>query len=360
MEDHMRKQLNLIQVSRALVPLFVLLFHANEMMDFYFDYNFLGISVGTKSGGVYYFFALSGFMMYYIYHTKIGNKGIIKDFLYSRFIRIFPVYWILTLLILPIYFIIPGFGDGNEREFSTIMTSLLLIPRENEPILGVAWSLIHTVYFYLLFSLVLFKNSKISMAIIFIWSLLSVAFSLKILSSSHYLLNFFFNFNNLIFLSGVACAYCVSKIRIPSAISIFFIIVGFSGFPLSWVNAELSFINLGLQMITTLSSVFLILGLSSIDLRKEITIPSFAKYLGESSLSIYLTHKLTLSLLCKTISIISFIAINNKVLSIFIIVISILVGCFVYSFIEKPLNHKLKELKMKRENKFTQPEILKV
>ncbi|MEW8987831.1 MAG: hypothetical protein AB2401_12690, partial [Bacillus sp. (in: firmicutes)] len=64
MKDQMkRKHLNLIQFSRALVPLFVLLFHAEAFMHVYFDYDFLKLQDVSKSGGVYYFFALSGFMI---------------------------------------------------------------------------------------------------------------------------------------------------------------------------------------------------------------------------------------------------------------------------------------------------------
>ena len=304
----MRKQLNLIQLSRALVPLFVILFHANEMMDFYFDYNFLGISIGTKSGGVYYFFALSGFMMYYLYHKDFGNQGIMKRFLNSRFIKIYPVYWILTFCILPLYFIFPSFGDGSETEFLSIIASLLLLPQEHDPILGVAWSLVHTVFFYLMFTLVFLKNRMIATVILFVWASFSLIFSVNLLTSSSYLLNFIFNFNSLIFLAGIGCAFLVLKIQIHYYLSLLFIVIGLIGFPLSWFNDRFDLIDIGLLQTTTGSSILIILGLASIDLQQHIKIPILLKYLGDASFSIYLSHQLTLSLVSKVLSSVQFLS----------------------------------------------------
>ena len=76
-----RKRLELIQFSRALVPFLVMLFHLSGTMMAYFDYNLLGFSFIPISGGVNYFFALSGFMMYYIYRGKFGSNTSIKKLL---------------------------------------------------------------------------------------------------------------------------------------------------------------------------------------------------------------------------------------------------------------------------------------
>ncbi|WP_316569198.1 acyltransferase [Neobacillus sp. YIM B06451] len=338
----MRKRLNLIQFSRALVPLLVVLFHANAFMKVYFQYDFLRLPDVTKSGGVYYFFVLSGFMIYYLYHEEYGNQKIIKHYLSSRFKRIYPIYWILTLLIIPIYFIFPSLGKGYEREIGEIIKSLFLLPSQNKPIIGVAWSLVHTVFFYLIFSLFFLKNKSFSWGVIIIWGLMSVVFSVNLLTSSDYLMNFFFNFNNLLFLSGIVSAYVVTRHRIPYVLSLLFVIIGFLVFPLSWINEQFHFVTISLQITTGLASIILILGLSFIDLQKDITIPKFANYFGNASFSIYLTHYLFMSGFSKILSSNLFLSFNKMALSILLILLSIISGCFVYSFIEKPINQKLR------------------
>lgn len=345
----MRKHLNLIQFSRALVPLFVMLLHAKAFMANYFHYDFLHLPHVARSGGVYYFFALSGFMVYYLYHKDFGNHGKVKDYLYKRFMRIYPLYWILTLIILPVYFIFPSLGTGNEREVGHIFASLLLYPDGEYPILSVAWSLSHTIFFYIIFSLAFFEKKIVSMLIPFAWGFISLLFSLELLKSSYYFINYLFSFNNLIFLSGVACAYLVTRIKVNVVLSRIMVFVGLVGFPLSWVNEEYGYINLNLQLTTTISSILLIIGFSSIDLQKEISIPKFARFLGDASFSIYLTHFTCMSAFSIFLSTISFVRIPNFLISILLIVFSIICGSSVYVLLEKPLNKKLKDLYNKKK-----------
>ncbi|MDQ0155382.1 acyltransferase family protein [Robertmurraya andreesenii] len=340
----MRKQLNLIQFSRALVPLFVILLHAKAFMATYFHYDFLHLPHVARSGGVYYFFALSGFMVYYLYHKDFGNQGKVKDYLYKRFIRIYPFYWILTLCILPVYFIFPSLGSGNERHIGHIIASFLLYPDDEYPILSVAWSLSHTVFFYLIISLSFFEKKFVSVFIPAVWGFLSLLFSIEVLKSSHYFINFLFSFNNLIFLLGVACAYLVTKIPIQMGISKVMIFTGLIGFPLSWINEEFGYFNIDLQITTTISSIFLLIGFSSIDLQREITIPKMAKFLGDASFSIYLTHFTCMSALSIILSSMTILKIPNFLLAILLIVFSIIFGSIIHVLLEKPLNRKLRNL----------------
>lgn len=311
-------------------------------MHVYFDYDFLNLSNLQRSGGVYYFFALSGFMVYYLYHKELGNPRQIKNFLLNRFIRIYPIYWILTLTILPIYFVFHNLGTGNERNISHIVASLLLIPDSDNTILSVAWSLEHTVFFYLMFSLAFYKKKSISMLIPFIWASLSYAFSINLLKSSNYFVNFLFNFNNLIFLSGIACAFAVTRIKIKMYLSCLLVILGIAGFPLSWINTQYSIVDIDLQYATTIASIFLILGFASIDLQKDIKIPRLAKFLGDASFSIYLTHFTSMSAISLILSSTSVLPLPNFLIAILLIISSIVVGCLVYVLLEKPITKKLK------------------
>jgi len=353
----MRKHLNLIQFSRALVPIFVILFHVKAFMIVHFHYNFLKMPDVIKSGGVYYFFALSGFMAYYLYHNKFGNRKMIKKFLYSRFIRIYPIYWIVTVSVLLVLFIFPSIGSEHDLGISNIFPSLLLIPHKTYPILGVAWSLVHTVFFYLVFTIVFFENKTITSILTIMWTLISFAFSIKILSSSHYFINYLFNSYNLIFLSGVVCAYIVTRFKMNIYVSWVLVVIGIIGFPLSWINAQYGFKGLDIEVTTTVASILLILGFSSIDLQREIKIPKLAQYLGDASFSIYLTHYYCISALSLFLITQTFAFIPRILIAMILIVSSIVCGCIVHSLLEKPINKKLKSNLKKDDKKTTYPVI---
>lgn len=347
-DNTMRRHLNLIQFSRAFVPFLVILLHAKAFMNFYFHYNFLSLSNVSKSGGVYYFFALSGFMIFYLYKEEIGNHKIIKQYLYNRFIRIYPIYWIMTCGILIIFIIFPVLVQSHTVNMGKIITSLLLIPSKTEPVLGVAWSLVHTIYFYLIFTLVFIKYKLFSRYIPLLWIFFSIIFSIHLLHSSNYIINFLFNFNNLIFVLGILCAFLVTRIKININVSCFFVSLGIAGFPLSWINSQFTFIPIDLQITTTISSLFLILGFSSIDLQKEIKIPKFANFLGKASFSIYLTHFYCMSAISVLLSTYLKLPLPNFVIAILLITLSTLCGCLVYIFLEKPIYQKLKSYRNKR------------
>ena len=347
-----RKKLVLIQFSRALVPILVMLFHLSGSMMDYFEFNLLGFSYLPISGGVDYFFALSGFMMYYIYRDSLGQPNQLKSYLLNRSIRVYPLYWLLTLGFLAVLFFNPNFGVGHESDTDTIITSFFLFqsPRELEPVLNVAWSLVHTVFFYLVFALLFFSKINISKAIITIWAVLTVCFSMGYIYFDDYLIWFFFNQYNLIFLAGIICAYLVTRYKFNFKMSVLFSIIGALGFPIIWLNSIDKFINISFDMGIGLASVFIIFGLASIDLQRNIHIAKSLNYLGNAAFSIYLSHNLVLDLLSELLSKLSFYEIlGGWITSIILLVFMLGVGCLVHSFIEKPLILKMKKLLLNKK-----------
>ena len=348
-----RKRLELIQFSRALVPFMVMLFHLSGSMMGYFDYNLLGLSFIPISGGVNYFFALTGFMMYYIYHRSFGQTNQLKSFLLNRFIRIYPLYWLLTCLFLFVLLLYPSFSMGHETDIDTLITSFLLVqsPRELEPVLIVAWSLVHTVFFYLVFSLLFFSRVNISKAIITIWALLTIAFSLGYLYIDHFLISFFFNQYNLIFLAGILCAYYITHFKINLKVSILMIIIGGLGFPVLWLNTVHPFIPIDFDMGTGLASALIILGLGSIDMQKDMKIPRFFNYIGNAAFSIYLSHHFVLDLLTELMSQLSvYDYLGGWLTSMVLLIFMLSIGCIVHSFIEKPLIQRNKRVILEKNN----------
>ncbi|WP_456272917.1 acyltransferase family protein [Bacillus sp. AK031] len=349
-----KRKLVLIQFSRALVPLMVMLFHLSLTMHEYFNFNLFGLATLPMSGGVSYFFALSGFMMYYVYHKKFGQFQQFKDFLTNRFIRIYPLYWLLTLVLLPFLFIYPWYGMGHETELETIISSFLLSPSPsgNPPVIIPAWSLKFTVLFYLMFSLWFLPKKKIAKRILTGWAVLCLAYFLGWLPYYHFLTDFLLSPENLIALGGMAAAYIVMRFKINTNLAVFLAAGGFLGFPLIWLNSLDPVINLNFDLVTGLISIFIILGLATIDLNREIHIPKALNYLGNAAFSIYLSHNLALDFFSEILSrfqVYEFF--GGWLLSIFFFTTMLLFGCFVHSYIEIPLFNKLKYRMLMKKHK---------
>lgn len=318
-------------------------------MNHYFHYNFLGLPDVSKSGGVYYFFSLSGFMAYYLYHQNFGRPNYIKDFLYSRVIRIYPVYWFLTLLILPVYFFLPSLGFEDDRSLVRIFASFLLLPYQSQPLIGVAWSLVHTIYFYLVFCLFFFKDKLFSTVIIFIWTFLSALIGFNLVTVEHYLIQYLFNAYNLMFLLGILCARSVLKRQLTVMSAWLCTFTGVFIYPLAWVNEQFNWIRLDFQMIIILATMLIMLGFASIDLQKDVKLPKMAMFLGDASFSIYLTHYYTGTVISLLIAKWFSKTLPNALIAMILIFASIISGCIVYVLVEKPIHTRLKRYR-KRKN----------
>ncbi|WP_231584155.1 acyltransferase family protein [Domibacillus indicus] len=321
-------------------------------MKAYFDYDISIFTYLPISGGVNYFFALSGFMMYYIYRESFDKPGQAKSFLLNRFIRIYPLYWILTCVFLLILFSFPGQFWEVDINIEAVLTSFLLLPNssEAEPLLLVAWSLVHTVFFYIVFSLFFLVKRNISVPILAAWALLSVAFYQGYIGIDHYLIRFFFNLYNIIFLAGILCAYAVTHFKWNIKWSAAFVMIGLLGFPFTWINYLYHFVNLDFDLGTGLASVFIILGLASIDLQKEVRIPAFFHYLGNAAFSIYLSHNLILDVSIDLYSRLSiYNAAGGLITTVLVMALMTAAGCAVHSFVEEPLIAALKKRVFKKK-----------
>ncbi len=294
----MRKKLVLIQLSRALVPLLVMLHHLSTTMMDYYGYNIWGLSYLPLTGGVYYFFSLSGFMAYYIYRNKFGRRDELPDFLINRFIRIYPLYWVVTIVFLLLAFAFPWFATGAEQDLGVILTSIFLIPNSQwqDPFVIVAWSLEFTVYFYLIFSLLFLSPRWIGRLAFGAWGAFSVLAVWGFVYIDSFLFDFLFSSVNLMFLAGVACAWFVLRFRIPLVYGYAFAAIGLIGFPVTWLNSLHGFMNISFEASAGVAIVFLLIGLGGIDLKQDIRIPNFLHELGNAAFSIYLVHNIVLDL----------------------------------------------------------------
>ncbi len=110
--------------------------------------------------GVDLFFVISGFVMVMVTKGRFASGKEMKRFIWGRFTRIYPTYWFYFLLTLGVFLIRPGLVNASQGHQAPLLASFLLLPSEQLPLVMVAWSLIHELWFYLVFALFLRSDEK--------------------------------------------------------------------------------------------------------------------------------------------------------------------------------------------------------
>lgn len=347
------QKLALLESFRGIAALLIVAFHATELFNLKFDHPFLLSLFEFGDSGVDFFFVLSGFFLTLSSLKYMGQQDAVKDFLVKRCVRIYPFYWLVSICIMPIYFLVPSFGKGYEKDISVIFKSLLLIPQEHAPILSVAWFLSHLIFFYLVFAAVILWPKVVS-KIIFAGLSLSAFFMLadivsgfQLRHNTHFLLDFIFSYYNFEFVAGCLLGILFKKIQIKKSVSLFILLTGCVSFVIlamldvyvlqtssktSGFSDYYEFIAYGI------SSVLIVGGAAFLEKHNPFLINQWFSMLGAASFSIYLIHYPILSLFTKAIQLTGINRVDFYTFGMVLACgITILIGCVTHVYIEKRL-----------------------
>jgi exopolysaccharide production protein ExoZ len=102
--------------------------------------------------GVEIFFLISGFIMTVTSYEEFGKHNAPANFLWRRIVRIVPLYWLITALVIG-----QLVWRGHAPNPAWVAKSLAFIPYENEagswqPLLRRGWTLNYEMFFYALFA----------------------------------------------------------------------------------------------------------------------------------------------------------------------------------------------------------------
>ncbi|MBW4578144.1 MAG: glycosyltransferase [Tildeniella nuda ZEHNDER 1965/U140] len=341
-----------IQICRGIAALLVLLFHATQLSQEKLGQPFLGNLFAFGGAGVDFFFVLSGFIIFFVHQADVGKRDRLKPFILKRLIRIYPLYWLITLAILPIYFLEPQLGYGYERDLAVIIKSLLLVPQQHFPILIVGWSLSHEMLFYGLFALAIVLPLRRFSYLLLGWFIGTIAVLLSSLSDSfnldnYFLFKFVFSAHNFEFLFGCLAADLIRKNRFNTQ-KTGFLFLGTSLFLLFGIAQAQRSLILNPVFAYGLPSMLIVLGSASFDVQRSChqTRSSLARLftsLGDASYSIYLTHYLCLSVFLKLIVATNLISSIGYTATISLLLATTLgVGYLTYAWIEVPMANGLR------------------
>jgi exopolysaccharide production protein ExoZ len=186
----------------------------------------------TLNGGVDIFFVISGFIITFSASQYLGARESLR-FIKKRFIRINPVYYIATLLILAVTL---HWMEKNHVVLSSaaILKSILLLPvadRTQSPnyILPPAWTLGFEWLFYLFFALAILLRTRNKQ--LFLITLCTILVGLGyILDSPDFRIRFLTNPIILEFLLGVIIYWYYSRRTPPAFVAAILLVAGVTAY----------------------------------------------------------------------------------------------------------------------------------
>jgi exopolysaccharide production protein ExoZ len=339
------KKNDALQVLRAVAALLVVYAHSIDMVEAYrlpkqisfYDLENFGAC------GVDIFFAISGFILStVILRTRPETPRVALDFLSRRYIRIFPIYWILSIL--PLLFAAKHHSLTSTR----VLNSYLLLPSFHhsiqEPLISVGWTLIFEMFFYyvLSFNLLFGKTAVIPRAIFSILLLVGIG---AITGFERPILILIANPMNVEFVLGCCIAVLHARFGSRPALGTVLIAIGSLalGMTIIFGYGRIDDVNLILNGHASWYRVAR-WGLASAAITAGFVFrpgeirSAFGKlwvYLGDASYSIYLTSVITLFLCDRGYH---FVARISPDLNIFLAMLIVtLVGTATYSWVERPI-----------------------
>lgn len=319
--------------AATLVVLTHSFFYASERMGAgYFEW-------GNGARGVDIFFVISGFVMIVASRDLIGEPRIWAKFAVQRVIRIVPLYWIVTSIKVVTMLASVGVVLHAEFDLTNTLLSYIFIPYKKEPglvepLVGVGWTLVFEMFFYVLFTVALALRVNIYAFIGLILGGLSIAslFRPKDYPVWMYLANPLV----LEFWFGMMVGYLALKGRFLSVWVASLVAAG-SLFLILVAN-----FNIPRLVSTGLPSFLLVYSVVSLEpiLRKKVG--KSVLLLGSASYSLYLFHPLvapSIPVLFKKMAVFNF-----SISVITSVCVSVLVSLVAYSFIELPLTYRLKRM----------------
>ena len=340
------KHLNHIQALRGIAALLVVLSHLLITERKYSADQILGDWAVYGMVGVDLFFVISGFIMVYVMWDRPRGLKAAGEFLWGRAARIYPLYWIISAVLLALWLLRPDMVFSSIDAPPDIVKSFALFPHEREPLLAVGWTLVHEMYFYLIFAgIMLLPRGALAPALV-LWALIIFIVNAyeNIIGAGGAATQLIFSYLTLEFIAGAAAA-CIFKVRRRgmkasklSMLSIVLLILGVLKIALSALHGD-AFPSEHLARIDDFlfPAVFIVYALAAFDWSgRKVWKPLVI--LGDWSYSLYLTHVLSLTVMGRVwANFSSESRLDNIIVLLGMTALTIFISGLVYNYIEAPI-----------------------
>ena len=329
-----------IQALRGLAVLLVIAVHLADYEEkFGQGYTILPKWFAMGSSGVDIFFVISGFVMVSITRGKFRKTGSIRQFIYHRLTRIYPTYWFYSLFMLAFFLMQQNLGDNNRSV--NITASFLLLPQNQWPLLVVGWTLIHEIYFYLVFSLLLAFPERWLLPLMLLWGIATIAGNLLLSPIENPTIRLITNPLTLEFIAGglIARLHFSEK----SFFGWPFLIVAF----IWWLSGYGFCAKLGLGpessnwlrvLIFGIPAAFAVFALVTMEKNSQWQLPAWLVLIGDASYSVYLSHTLVFAAIWRIWAKFGIAGSwANGIVIVTMLLSSLIIGMVSFQLIERPL-----------------------
>jgi exopolysaccharide production protein ExoZ len=337
------KKLQNIQALRGIAVLVVVLFHlyliekkyggANTILPDWLQFGMFGVDL---------FFVISGFVMVTVTRGKFQQTRQALLFLYHRVSRIYPLYWVYTTLALLVFIIQPSWVNSSQGNQINILASYLLLPDDILPLVQVGWTLIHEIYFYLVFFLImLLLPEKLLIGTMIVWGIVISIFGS---TSGNPTYNLITHPLTLEFLAGCILAvhyHNAKDLKVNgywlvaiAGVGLFAAVFGYAHYESQTAAAPEGWWRVLYYGIPATVIVFCITHAE----RKNVILHGALVQSGNASYSIYLSHLFTINVVGRVWSIFAVDSIFDNIIALLVAFIAVIVAGFIsYWYIETPL-----------------------
>ena len=295
-------KLNSVQAARGVAALLVILFHCSMAIfshPQYWPTDPLHHAFASGHLGVELFFAISGFIILTAHRRDLSQPARLLGYVRKRFLRIYPLYWLVLAAILPVYVVVPSFGGGGALRPLTVLSSILLVHIGSmATILAVSWTLFMEVLFYAAFAS-LVVDRRFGIAVLGVWWALALA--RLAIGPVGPLGTYPFQAHVLLFGFGmlVAMLYWGERIACPAALAVIGTVLFVADGLVDTYHPLLA--QPGVTLLAGLGAALALAGVTELERRGRLRVPRPLLFLGDASYSIYLVHFLVLSLVAKVL-----------------------------------------------------------
>ncbi len=352
-------QLKSIQALRAIAALAVMFAHLQGLeIQLATGTPILGSVWTAGVSGVDLFFVISGFIMVWVAGDWVPGSSSSLKFMFSRVLRIYPLWWLFAAVTAAYFAFATGVPWDVDRVSSDdgpihLVKSFLLLPQSPPPVLTLGWTLIHEMYFYVVFALILLLPLKARKPAFVLWALLIVASTVLQLTgfSATNLLSLALFPLTLEFLMGSAVAWLVlsGHTRFGGAA----LGLGLAGLVYAVMAVDFTvasdFQPVHRMLAYGPAYALIVYGLVSLEQRGHLTrlIPGFLVTVGDWSYSLYLCHILVITAIARAFIPVFDVAgpIDNLAFLLLASAAALLVSGLTYTCFEKPIVQRTRGLR---------------